>query len=199
MTKVKEYLDGKDCAPGEPQRPVGVSPIARCRRRPPPLATVREPGTTRHDRLAAAARAGATCMGGFEDMATTATATSATRSVDELVINTIRFLAVDRVEKANSGHPGAPMGLAPLAYQLWTRHLRFNPRDPAWPNRDRFVLSAGHASALLYALLHLSGSALPMSELQRFRQYGSITPGHPEHGHTPGVETTTGPLGQGLG
>jgi transketolase len=138
-------------------------------------------------------------MGGFNDMATTATATSATRSVDELVINTIRFLAVDMVEKANSGHPGAPMGLAPLAYQLWTRHLRFNPRDPAWPNRDRFVLSAGHASALLYALLHLSGYDLPMAELQRFRQYGSITPGHPEHELTPGVETTTGPLGQGLG
>src|ERR1700688_4250580 len=136
-------------------------------------------------------------MGGIEDMATTAT--SATTTVDELVINTIRFLAVDMVEKANSGHPGAPMGLAPLAYQLWTRHLRFNPRDPAWPSRDRFVLSAGHASALLYALLHLSGYDLPMSELQRFRQYGSITPGPPEHGHTPGVETTTGPLGQGLG
>src|SRR5579864_3995146 len=133
-------------------------------------------------------------MGGTEDMAT-----SANRAADDVVINTIRFLAVDMVEKANSGHPGAPMGLAPLAYQLWTRHLRFDPRDPAWPNRDRFVLSAGHASALLYALLHLSGYDLPMSELQRFRQYGSITPGHPEHGHTPGVETTTGPLGQGLG
>jgi len=131
--------------------------------------------------------------------ATTTTTGSADRTADELVINTIRFLAVDMVEKANSGHPGAPMGLAPLAYQLWTRHLRFNPQDPAWPNRDRFVLSAGHASALLYALLHLSGYDLPMSELQRFRQYGSKTPGHPEHEMTPGVETTTGPLGQGLG
>jgi transketolase len=126
-------------------------------------------------------------------------ATSSTRRVDDLVINTIRFLAVDMVEKANSGHPGAPMGLAPLAYLLWTRHLRYDPRDPAWPNRDRFVLSAGHASALLYALLHLSGYDLPMSELQRFRQFGSKTPGHPEHELTPGVETTTGPLGQGLG
>jgi transketolase len=120
-------------------------------------------------------------------------------SIDELTINTIRFLAVDMVEKANSGHPGAPMGLAPLAYLLWARHLRFNPTDPAWPNRDRFVLSAGHASALLYALLHLSGFDLPMAELQRFRQYESKAPGHPEHGMTPGVETTTGPLGQGLG
>ena len=126
-------------------------------------------------------------------------ATSANRAADDVVINTIRFLAVDMVEKANSGHPGAPMGLAPLAYQLWTRHLRFDPKDPAWPNRDRFVLSAGHASALLYALLHLSGFDLPMSELQRFRQFGSKAPGHPEHELTPGVETTTGPLGQGLG
>jgi transketolase len=121
------------------------------------------------------------------------------RAADELVINTIRFLAVDMVEKANSGHPGAPMGLAPLAYLLWTRHLRFDPLNPAWPDRDRFVLSAGHASALLYALLHLAGFDLPMSELQRFRQFGSKTPGHPEHEMAPGVETTTGPLGQGLG
>jgi transketolase len=126
-------------------------------------------------------------------------ATKETRGVDDLAINTIRFLAVDMVEKANSGHPGAPMGLAPLAYLLWTRHLRYHPEDPAWPNRDRFVLSAGHASALLYALLHLAGFDLPMAELQRFRQYGSKTPGHPEHELTPGVETTTGPLGQGLG
>ncbi len=126
-------------------------------------------------------------------------ATSADRTADELVINTIRFLAVDMVEKANSGHPGAPMALAPLAYLLWSRHLRFDPQDPAWPDRDRFVLSAGHASALLYAMLHLSGYDLPMVELQRFRQFGSKTPGHPEHGHTPGIETTTGPLGQGFG
>ncbi|MDY7092497.1 MAG: transketolase [Acidobacteriota bacterium] len=113
-------------------------------------------------------------------------------------INTLRFLAVDMVEQANSGHPGAPMGLAPLAYLLWTRHLRHDPRHPDWPNRDRFVLSCGHASALIYGLLHLAGFDLPMEELKRFRQLGSKTPGHPEYGLTPGVETTTGPLGQGF-
>ncbi len=118
---------------------------------------------------------------------------------DLLAINTLRFLAVDMVERAKSGHPGAPMGQAPLAYWLWTRHLRHDPADPAWPNRDRFVLSCGHASALLYSLLHLSGYDLPIEELAGFRQLGSRTPGHPEHGLTPGVETTTGPLGQGLG
>jgi transketolase len=118
--------------------------------------------------------------------------------VDRLAIDTVRFLAVDMVEKANSGHPGAPLGQAPMAYWLWSRFLRFNPADPSWPNRDRFVLSCGHASAMLYALLHLAGYDLPMAELKRFRQLGSKTPGHPEHGLTPGVETTTGPLGQGL-
>jgi transketolase len=124
---------------------------------------------------------------------------NAAPQVDQLAINTIRFLAVDMVEKADSGHPGAPLGQAPMAYLLWTRHLRHNPADPDWPNRDRFVLSCGHASALLYSLLHLAGYGLPVEELQRFRQLGSKTPGHPEHGHTVGVETTTGPLGQGLG
>ena len=125
---------------------------------------------------------------------------SPTAAVDvrQTAINTVRFLAVDMVEKANSGHPGAPMGQAAMAYLLWTKHLRHNPANPAWPNRDRFVLSCGHASALVYSLLHLSGYDLPMSELQSFRQWGSKTPGHPEHGHTPGVETTTGPLGQGI-
>ncbi|HYU33749.1 MAG TPA: transketolase [Thermoanaerobaculia bacterium] len=118
---------------------------------------------------------------------------------DQVAINTIRFLAVDMVEKAQSGHPGAPLGQAPLAYLLWTRHMRHNPDNPDWPNRDRFVLSCGHASALLYSLLHLAGYGLPMEELQRFRQFGSKTPGHPEHELTRGVETTTGPLGQGLG
>jgi transketolase len=118
---------------------------------------------------------------------------------DLLAINTLRFLAVDMVERARSGHPGAPMGQAPLAYWLWTRHLRHDPADPEWPNRDRFVLSCGHASALLYGLLHLSGYALPLEELANFRQLGSRTPGHPEHRLAPGVETTTGPLGQGLG
>jgi transketolase len=118
--------------------------------------------------------------------------------VDQLAINTLRFLAVDMVEKAKSGHPGAPLGQAPLAYLLWTRFLRHDPANPDWPNRDRFVLSCGHASALLYGLLHLAGYDLPLAELQRIRQLGSKTPGHPEHGHTEGVETTTGPLGQGF-
>lgn len=125
--------------------------------------------------------------------------TRGAEELDELAIQTIRFLAVDMVEKAESGHPGAPLGQAPLAYLLWTRHLRHNPDNPDWPNRDRFVLSSGHASALLYALLHLAGYGLPMEELQRFRQLDSLTPGHPEFGHTRGVETTTGPLGQGFG
>ena len=119
-------------------------------------------------------------------------------TTDLTTINTIRFLAVDMVEKAKSGHPGAPLGMAPMAWVLWSRFLRFDPKDPDWPGRDRFVLSAGHASALLYALLHLAGYDLPMEELRRFRQLHSRTPGHPEVGYTPGVETTTGPLGQGL-
>jgi transketolase len=124
--------------------------------------------------------------------------TRADATLDLLCVNTIRFLAVDAVERARSGHPGMPMGMADVAYVLWTRFLRHDPTDPAWPGRDRFVLSAGHGSMLLYSLLHLSGYDLPMEELQRFRQLGSRTPGHPEHGLTPGVETTTGPLGQGL-
>ena len=119
--------------------------------------------------------------------------------LDQLCINTIRFLAVDGVQKANSGHPGMPMGAAPMAYVLWTRHLKHNPAQPAWPNRDRFVLSAGHGSMLLYSLLHLTGYDMPMAELQQFRQWGSKTPGHPEHWLVPGIETTTGPLGQGFG
>ena len=120
------------------------------------------------------------------------------QEVDQLAINTIRFLSVDQVEAAQSGHPGAPMGQAPLAYLLWTRYLRHNPSNPDWPNRDRFVLSCGHASALLYSLLHLAGYGLPIEELKHFRQFGSKTPGHPEHELTKGVETTTGPLGQGI-
>ena len=114
------------------------------------------------------------------------------------VANAIRALAMDAVQKANSGHPGMPMGMADIAEVLWNGHLRHNPANPQWPNRDRFVVSNGHGSMLLYALLHLSGYELPMGELQRFRQLHSKTPGHPEHGLTPGVETTTGPLGQGL-
>jgi transketolase len=117
----------------------------------------------------------------------------------ELTVNTIKTLSIDGVEKANSGHPGTPMGLSDLAFELFTRHLRYDPKDPKWIGRDRFVLSCGHASMLIYSMLHLAGYELPMSELQAFRQWGSRTPGHPEHMHTPGVETTTGPLGQGIG
>jgi transketolase len=118
---------------------------------------------------------------------------------DEQRINTIRFLAVDAVQKANSGHPGMPLGAAAMAYTLWTRHLKFNPKDPHWFDRDRFILSAGHGSMLLYALLYLTGYDLTLDDLKSFRQLGSKTPGHPEANHTPGVEATTGPLGQGLG
>ena len=114
-------------------------------------------------------------------------------------INTIRFLSADAVQKANSGHPGLPMGAAALAFTLWTRHLRFNPRNPGWAERDRFILSGGHGSMLLYSLLHLTGFDLDLQELGQFRQWGSRTPGHPEYGLTPGVEVTTGPLGQGFG
>ena len=123
-----------------------------------------------------------------------------TRSnVDELCINTLRFLAVDAVQNANSGHPGMPMGAAPMAYTLWTRFLKHNPSNPTWFDRDRFVLSAGHGSMLLYALLHVTGYGVSMADIKQFRQWGSITPGHPEKLHTPGVEVTTGPLGQGFG
>ncbi len=124
--------------------------------------------------------------------------TSAGPDVDELSVNTIRTLAMDAVQQAGSGHPGTAMALAPVAYTLWMRHMRYNPENPHWFNRDRFVLSAGHAAILQYALLHLTGYDLPLEELQRFRQSGSITPGHPENFLTPGVETTTGPLGQGV-
>ena len=119
-------------------------------------------------------------------------------TTDTLCINTIRGLAMDAIQKANSGHPGAPMGLAPAAYALWTRYLKHNPKNSDWLDRDRFVLSGGHASMLLYSLLHLSGYDLDLEEIKNFRQWGSKTPGHPEYGHTDGVETTTGPLGQGL-
>ena len=118
--------------------------------------------------------------------------------LDQLCINTMRFLSVDAVQKANSGHPGLPLGAAPIAYVLWARLLKHNPRDPGWFNRDRFVLSAGHGSMLLYSLLHLTGYDLSLDEIKQFRQWGSKAPGHPERGHTPGVEITTGPLGQGI-
>ncbi len=124
--------------------------------------------------------------------------TEVAETLDQLAINTIRTLSMDAVQKANSGHPGAPMGMAPMAYTLWTRFLRHAPGDPSWPNRDRFLLSAGHASMLLYSLLYLTGYGLTLEDLQSFRQWGSLTPGHPEHGHTKGVEATTGPLGQGF-
>jgi transketolase len=119
-------------------------------------------------------------------------------TIEEKCIDAIRCLAIDAVEKANSGHPGAPMALAPAAFTLWMKHLRYNPRNPGWFNRDRFVLSNGHASMLQYAVLHLTGYDVSMEDIKQFRQLGSITPGHPEHGITPGIETTTGPLGQGL-
>ena len=119
-------------------------------------------------------------------------------TVDDLCINTLRTLAMDAVQAANSGHPGAPMGLAPAAYVLWTKHLKHNPKNSSWPDRDRFVLSGGHGSMLLYGLLHLTGYGLTLDDLKNFRQWESKTPGHPEYGHTNGVEVTTGPLGQGI-
>src|SRR5438093_2079055 len=119
--------------------------------------------------------------------------------LDQLCINTIRTLSLDAVQKAESSHPGLPLGAAPMAYVLWTRFLRHNPKNPKWENRDRFLLSAGHGSMLLYSLLHLTGYDLPLDELKNFRQWGSKTPGHPEYGLTPGVEVSTGPLGQGFG
>ncbi len=126
------------------------------------------------------------------------TATGDRLTLDELCVDTIRTLSMDAVQKANSGHPGTPMALAPIAYVLFTRTMRHNPRNPAWPDRDRFVLSCGHASMLLYSTLFLTGYEVPLSELEKFRQLGSMTPGHPEYGETPGVEVTTGPLGQGI-
>ena len=127
------------------------------------------------------------------------TGSPAKTDLAEITINTIRFLAADAVQKASSGHPGMPMGAAPMAYVLWKHHMRHNPADPKWLNRDRFVLSAGHGSMLLYALLHLTGYDMSMEELKNFRQWGSKTPGHPENFLAEGVETTTGPLGQGFG
>ena len=123
---------------------------------------------------------------------------SVKQDLENKCINTIRFLAADAIEKAKSGHPGMPLGAAAAAYTLWTKHLKHNPQNPQWPDRDRFVLSSGHASMLLYALLHLTGYNLSLEDIKKFRQWGSLTPGHPEFRHTPGVEVTTGPLGQGL-
>src|SRR5919199_1837411 len=126
------------------------------------------------------------------------TAEGTNPELDQLCVNTIRTLSLDAVQRAESGHPGLPLGMAPAAYVLWTKFLRYNPRNPKWQNRDRFLLSAGHGSMLIYSLLHLTGYDLPLEELQNFRQWGSKTPGHPEYGLTPGVEITTGPLGQGF-
>src|SRR5213075_696372 len=123
--------------------------------------------------------------------------TNSTPELDQLCINTIRTLTIDAVQKAKSGHPGLPLGAAPVAYVLWTKFMRYNPRNPRWENRDRFLLSAGHGCMLLYSLLHLTGYDLSLDEIKSFRQWGSKTPGHPEWHLTPGVEATTGPLGQG--
>ena len=120
------------------------------------------------------------------------------KPIEQLSVNAIRILSAEAVQKANSGHPGLPMGAAPIAYELWANHMKHNPKNPNWVNRDRFILSAGHGSALLYTLLHLFGYGLTIEDLKSFRQFGSKTPGHPEYGHTVGIETTTGPLGQGI-
>src|ERR671913_863025 len=129
---------------------------------------------------------------------TTSRENTPTPELDRLCVNTIRTLSLDAVQRAESGHPGLPLGAAPMAYVLWTRHLRHNPRNPAWAGRDRFLLSAGHGSMLLYSLLHLTGYDLSLDDLMNFRQWESKTPGHPENFQTPGVEITTGPLGQGF-
>src|SRR5215475_7852425 len=126
------------------------------------------------------------------------TATDTTTALDNLCVDTIRTLSMDAVQKANSGHPGTPMALAPLAYVLYTRTMRHAPTRPQWPDRDRFVLSCGHASMLLYSTLYLTGYGLELEDLKNFRQLGSPTAGHPEYGHAAGIETTTGPLGQGI-
>ena len=120
-------------------------------------------------------------------------------TIDNLAINSIRILSADAIQKANSGHPGLPLGSAPAAYELWAHHMNHNPANPEWANRDRFILSGGHGSMLFYSLLHLFGYGLTKEDLMNFRQVGSLTPGHPEYGHTVGVEATTGPLGAGMG
>src|SRR5208282_2102593 len=170
------------CAP-----PVPVTAAARCRAALGRFMTMPDRLPTASATLAQAPR--------FPTAATN----PAARAEHDRMANAIRALAMDAVEQAKSGHPGLPMGAADIVTVLFSRYLKFDPADPAWPDRDRFVLSAGHGSMLLYALLYLTGyQKMTIDEIKRFRQLGSITPGHPEHGHTPGVETTTGPLGQGL-
>lgn len=120
------------------------------------------------------------------------------QTIDQVAVNTLRFLSIDEVEKAKSGHPGFPLGTAPLMYTVWDRFMNYNPKDPNWFNRDRFILSPGHGSALYYAMLHLAGYDVSIEQLKNFRQWGSITPGHPEYGVTPGVDASTGPLGPRL-
>ena len=120
------------------------------------------------------------------------------QTIDQVAVNTLRFLSIDEVEKAKSGHPGFPLGTAPLMYTVWDRFMNYNPKDPNWFNRDRFILSPGHGSALYYAMLHLAGYDVSIEQLKNFRQWGSITPGHPEYGVTPGVDASTGPLGHGF-
>ena len=120
-------------------------------------------------------------------------------AIENLAVNSIRILSADAIQKANSGHPGLPLGCAAAAYELWAHHMNHNPANPSWANRDRFILSGGHGSMLLYSLLHLFGYGLTKEDLMNFRQLGSLTPGHPEYGHTVGVEATTGPLGAGMG
>src|SRR5581483_10198498 len=173
----------QDRRAGEPQPPAGGPPRERLRPAREPVAggQVRPPVT----QPAAPGAAGS--------------AAAAPAPLDQRCINAIRALAMDAVQRANSGHPGTPMALAPLAYVLWQRHLRNDPANPDWFGRDRFVLSCGHACMLLYAVLYLTGYDLSLDDLKQFRQWGSRTPGHPEHGLTPGVEATTGPLGQGVG
>src|SRR2546427_429776 len=177
----EDLRGAQDRRPGPPQPAAGGRAGERLR-------SAREPVAGREIRAAVTRRGSAPAPAAARDMA-----------LDQLCINTIRALAMDAVQRADSGHPGTAMALAPLAYVLWQRHLRYNPANPDWFGRDRFVLSAGHACMLLYSVLYLTGYDLSLEDLKQFRQWGSRTPGHSEHGLTPGVEATTGPLGQGMG
>src|SRR5579871_5380939 len=179
-------------APGHAPR------AARAQARTPRRTDRRGGSRTRPPGAARPRRGGARAYGPLRNSLTLIVVSMAKTDLEQLSIDTIRTLAMDSVQQANAGHPGTAMALAPLAYLLYTEVLRVNPSSPHWPDRDRFVLSAGHACILQYAALHLSGYNLSLEELKRFRQWGSATPGHPEVHHTPGVEATTGPLGQGF-